>query len=156
MPIRALLAAAALTLATPAGVLAQAPTAPAVPQAAPTEAEAAFEARGARFSEQMEQMGREIDAAVRAGGEPEAVLAAVDEILARHRPETDGFADALDAFLASQAEQAADPETKAQLTAARDTAVPVIRAIPDQLRAGVEQALSQADAAAGPETNPGA
>lgn len=140
MPIRALLAAAAVMLAAP--VLAQ-ETPATEPAPAVSAEQAAFEARAARFRAAMEQLSQEVEAVLAAGGGSETVLAAVDAILDRHRPEIDGFAGDLDAFLAHQAEQAGDPEATAQLTTAREAAVPVIRSIPEQVRAGVEQRLAQ-------------
>ena len=75
-------------------------------------------------------------------GDRAATLASVDEILTRYGPEIDGFADDFDAYIAGQAAQAAnDPEALAQLNAARDAAIPAIRAVPDQIRAGLIQSL---------------
>ncbi|MFN4296591.1 MAG: translation initiation factor IF-2 [Brevundimonas sp.] len=143
MLTRTLLAATAVAVL--AGVAhAQPAAAPQVVQEAPAPLdEAAFEARADRFDAQVDQMSRELDAAVRANtGDRAATLAAVDEILARYRPEIEGFADDFDAFIAGQAAQAADdPEALAQLNAARDSAIPVIRSIPDQIRAGLIQNL---------------
>src|SRR5690606_19291816 len=109
MLTRTLLAATAV--AALAGVAhAQPAPAPQVVQEAPAQLdEAAFEARADRFEAQVDQMSRELDAAVQANaGDRAATLAAVDEILARYRPEIDGFADDFDAFIAGQAAQAAD------------------------------------------------
>jgi hypothetical protein len=143
MLTRTLLAATAVVVL--AGVAhAQPAAAPQVAQTAPAQwDEAAFEARAERFEVQIDQMSRELDAAVQANtGDRTATLAAVDEILARYRPEIDGFADDFDAFITSQAAQAADdPEALAQLNAAREAAIPVIRSIPDQIRAGLLQTL---------------
>ena len=110
--------------------------------------EEAFEARADHFVAQMDQMSLEIEAAVQAGGDQhEAILASVDEILARYRPEVDGFAEDFDAFLSAQEALAAeDPTARSQLAAARDAAIPVIRAIPDQVRAGVAQSLAARNA----------
>lgn len=147
MLTRTLLAATA-AIALAGAVQAQDAAAPqAAPQAAPEAAapmdEAAFEARAARFEAQVDQMSHELDAAVQAGGgDRAATLASVDEILARYRPEIDGFADDFDVFITAQAAQAADdPEALARLNAAREAAIPVLRSIPDQIRAGLEQRL---------------
>src|SRR5690606_9852631 len=96
-----------------------------------------------RFEVQMDRMTRDLDVAVQSNtGDRAATLAAVDEVLARYRPEIDGFADDFDAFIAGQAAQAAnDPEALAQLNAARDAAIPAIRAVPHQIRTGLIQNL---------------
>jgi hypothetical protein len=143
MLIRTLRAAAAAVALAGAAHAQDATTPQVTPDASAPTDEAAFEARAERFEAQIDRMSHELDAAVQANtGDRAATLASVDEILARYRPEIDGFADDLDAFIAGQAAQAADdPEALAQLNAARDSAIPVIRAIPDQIRAGLLQNL---------------
>ncbi|MFN3536345.1 MAG: hypothetical protein ACK4Y4_02740 [Brevundimonas sp.] len=143
MLTRILPAAAAAFVLTGAVQAQGAATPQAAPEAAAPTDEAAFAARAERFEAQVDRMSHELDAAVQANtGDRAATLAAVEEILARYRPEIDGFADDFDAFIARQAAQAADdPEALAQLNAARDSAIPVIRSIPDQIRAGLLQTL---------------
>ena len=149
--IRTMLACAAVLAVAGAANAQAAPGAapPGTTLSAPVNEEA-FEARADHFVAQMDQMSLEIEAAVQAGGDQhEAILAAVDEILARYRPEVDGFAEDFDAFLGAQEALAAeDPTARSQLAAARDAAIPVIRAIPDQVREGVAQSLAARNAPA--------
>lgn len=152
MLVRSLLAAAALSLTLPA--LAQEGPPPAPPAAATLEPlePAAFEARADRFEQQVDQMSRELETAVQAAGDDAAaILAAVDAILSRYRPEFDGFADDFNTFLAAQQAASDDPEAQAELAAARGAVVPVIRAIPDQIRAGVEADLAARAGSPSPE-----
>lgn len=161
MLVRSLVAAAALSLTVPAlaqenrpqlALPASSPSSPSAP--APLEP-AAFEARAERFEQQVDQMSRELEAAIQAAGDdPAAIMAAVDGILGQYRPEFDGFADEFDAFLAAQQAATDDPEAQAELTAARGAAIPVIRAIPDQIRAGMEADVAARAAAPAPDEAP--
>lgn len=154
MLTRIVLAAAFTLLLTGAGQTQEASgvAQPSAETPAPPMDETAFEARAERFEAQVDQMSHELDAAVQANaGNRAATLASVDEILARYRPEIEGFADDFDAFIAAQAAQAAnDPEALAELNAARAAAIPVIRSIPDQIRAGLIQNLDAQAAGAAP------
>lgn len=125
----------------------------AAPQAAPEASaaamdEAAFEARAERFEQQVDQMTRELQAAGDAGGgDHDVTMASVNEILARYQPEFDGFARDFEAFFNARIAASDDEQARAELTAARDAAIPVILAIPGQIRAGVEAQLqTQAEA----------
>jgi hypothetical protein len=149
MLIRTLLAAtAALALTGAAQAQDAAPqAAPAAPAAAPMD-EAAFEARAERFEQQVDQMTRELQAAGEAGGGDRAVtMASVDEILARYQPEFEGFARDFEAFFNARIAASEDEEARAELTAARDAAIPVILAIPTQIRAGAEAQFAAAETA---------
>ena len=155
MLTRTLLAATAV-FALSGAAQAQDTTPQAAPEA-PTAAmdEAAFEARAQRFEVQVDQMTRELEAAGQAGGgDRDVTMASVNEILARYQPEFDGFARDFEAFFNAQIAASSDEQARAELTAARDTAIPVILAIPDQIRAGAEAQLAAAsEAAAAPATD---
>lgn len=144
--------AAALILAGPALAQDAAP-APAAPPASVEQQ--AMEARGAEFEARMDAMGKDLEAAVEAGGGDEAkTMSDVDVVLARYQPDIDGFAVALEAFLHAESEKTADPEQKAGYAGAAAQAKAAISSIPDQVRAGVRQGLSNAPAA--PATAPDA
>ncbi|MFN3815638.1 hypothetical protein [Brevundimonas sp.] len=132
-------AAAALVLAGAAHARDTASqAAPATQEAAPLD-ETALEARAGRFEAQVDQMTLELQAAGEAGGgDRTATMASVDEILARYQPEFEGFARDFDAFFAARIAASDDEQARAELTAARDAAIPVILAIPAQIRAGIE------------------
>ena len=155
MLTRTLLAATAALVLTSAAQAQEsaAQTAPETP-AAPAMDEAAFEARAQRFEVQVDQMTRELEAAGQAGGgDRDVTMASVNEILARYQPEFDGFARDFEAFFNAQIAASSDEQAR-ELTAARDTAIPVILAIPDQIRAGAEAQLAAAsEAAAAPATD---
>ena len=156
MLTRTLLAAtAALALTGAAQAQDAAPqTAPETPAASAMD-ETAFEARAQRFEVQVDQMTRELEAAGQAGGgDRDVTMASVNEILARYQPEFDGFAQDFEAFFNTQIAASSDEQARAELTAARDAAIPVILAIPDQIRAGAEAQLAAAsEAAAAPATD---
>ena len=156
MLTRTLLAATAALVLTSAAQAQEsaAQTAPETP-AAPAMDEAAFETRAQRFEVQVDQMTRELEAAGQAGGgDRDVTMASVNEILARYQPEFDGFARDFEAFFNAQIAASSDEQARAELTAARDTAIPVILAIPDQIRAGAEAQLAAAsEAAAAPATD---
>ncbi|MEH6665197.1 MAG: translation initiation factor IF-2 [Brevundimonas sp.] len=117
--------------------------------AAATLDEAAFEARAERFEQQVDQMTRELQAAGETGaGDQAATLASVDQILARYQPEFEGFARDFEAFFNASIAASEDAEARAELAAARDAAIPVILAIPGQIRAGIEAQFAAGTAAA--------
>lgn len=155
MLTRTLLAATAVfALAGAASAQDAAPrTAPEAPAAAAMD-ETAFEARTERFEQQVDQMTRELQAAgVGGAGDRDVTMASVNEILARYQPEFEGFARDFEAFFNAQIAASDDEQARAELTAARDATIPVILAIPDQIRSGAEAQLAAAsEAAAAPAT----
>ena len=146
MSARPLLAAlAVLALTTP--VLAQ-PAQDAPPAVAATLTEADIEAAGEAFGARMEQMGAEIEAAVAVSPtDPEAADAAVTLVLARYEPEVERFAALLERFLSEQGAIAETPEEAQALSSAAGIAGAAIRAIPQQVRAGVMAGVTAAQAA---------
>ena len=152
MLTRTLLAAtAALALTCAAHAQDAAPQA--APEASAAMDEAAFEARAERFEQQVDQMTRELQAAGDAGGDRDVTMTSVDDILARYQPEFQGFARDFEAFFNARIAASDDEQARAELTAARDAAIPVILAIPGQIRAGVEAQLQEQAEAPSPQNS---
>lgn len=151
MSLRLVLAATA-TLAFAAPALAQEAPA-AAPQAAAPAApksaeELAMEAKAQAFEARMAQMQPELEAAVRgSGGDQTKGLADVNVVLARYQPDIEAFATAVEGFFDSQIAASTDEAAKQQMTAARAQVGPALRGIPDQIRAGVPQAIASLNAA---------
>ncbi|MFT4954635.1 MAG: hypothetical protein ACI8U3_001006 [Brevundimonas sp.] len=155
MLTRTLLAATAVFALAGAAQARDTAAQPAAPASAPAAMdETAFEARAARFEQQVDQMTRELEAAGQAGGgDREVTMASVDEILARYQPEFESFARDFETFFNAQIAASDDEQARAELTTARDTTIPVILAIPGQIRAGAEaQFAAASEAAAAPAT----
>lgn len=155
MLTRTLLAATAVFALAGAASAQDAAAQPAAPASTPAAMdEGAFEARAARFEQQVDQMTRELEAAGQAGGgDRDVTMASVNEILARYQPEFDGFARDFETFFNAQIAASDDEQARAELTAARDAAIPVILAIPGQIRAGAEaQFAAASDAGSAPAT----
>jgi hypothetical protein len=150
-----LVAAAVLSLACAAGAReTAAQTAPEARAAAAMD-ETAFEARAARFEQQVDQMTRELQAAGDAGGgDRDVTMASVEEILARYQPEFEGFARDFETFFNARIAASDDEQARAELTAARDAAIPVILAIPGQIRQGAEAQFAAAPPAAAETSEP--
>ncbi|WP_292032003.1 MULTISPECIES: hypothetical protein [unclassified Brevundimonas] len=154
MSLRLVLAATA-TLAFAAPALAQeapaaAPqaSAPAVPAAPKSAEELAMEAKADAFEARMAQMQPELEAAVRgSGGDQAKGLADVNVVLARYQPDIEAFATAVEGFFDAQIAASTDDAAKQQMTAARAQVGPALRGIPDQIRAGVPQAIASLNAA---------
>jgi hypothetical protein len=154
MSLRLTFAAAAATLAFAAPAFAQdaAPSAPAV-TAAPAQSpeETAFEAKGMAFETETRQMGVELqavmeDAALDAATKKSRTNAIID----RYAPRFDAFAGELESFLRATAARPDRAEHQAEILAAADTAPAQLRAVPDQIRASIDQALAAPAAPAAP------
>ena len=91
----------------------------------------------------MQRMAEEMQAAITAAaGDAARQDADLDAIEVRYQPEIDAFAGALQTFVNAQAAAAPESE-RAGMTAGIAAALPQIRAIPQQIRAQVEQAAAQ-------------
>lgn len=153
--------AAAAVLAVAAPALAQeAAPAPQAPAAAPAEAkspeEAALEAKGEAFEAQMEQMNTELEAVVQDQNKDATTKTAeANAVIDRYAPGMTTFADEVEAFLKAESEKPENAEKKSELLAASTQASAAIRSIPEQIRAGVQQAITaQAAAPAAPTETP--
>ena len=150
MSLRLVLAATA-TLAFAAPAFAQQAPAPAAAEAAartlsPEEAE--MEAKAQAFEARLAQMQPELEAAVKAsGGDQAKGMADVNAVLARYQPDIESFAVALETFFDGQLATAPDDATRQQLTAAKAQVGPMLRGIPDQIRAGAPEAITAMAAA---------
>lgn len=146
----ALAAAAVLAVSTPA--LAQetpAQPAPEAPAREPTAEELAFAQRGEAFNASMETMITEIRTMLAdANTNGEQKTQALEAILANYNPQINAFADELQAFLTARQAEATDPAEQAALAEAVAQGPAGVRAIPDQVRQGVAQAIAAAEAEA--------
>lgn len=159
MSLRLVLAASAtLAFAAPAFAQDAPPARPAAAEApapAPVKSaeEVEMEARAEAFQARMTQMGPELEAAVKAsGGDQTKGMADIDAVLARYQPDIESFASALDAFFDAQIASAPDDATREQMTAAKGQAGPMLRAVPEQIRAQAAQAITAQGAPAAPST----
>jgi len=147
-----LAAVAALAIAAPAFAQETAP-APQAPAAAPAEEaqspeEAALEAKGEAFEARMNQMSAELDAVMQDQSKDNATAAAeASAIVDRYAPEMTAFAGEVETFLRAQSEKPENAAQKDQLLAAATAAGQAIRAVPDQVRGQVDQAIAARGAA---------
>ena len=149
--------AAALFVAAP--VMAQTPPpaadAPAPARAPASPEEAALNAKAEAFSARMEQAGHQLEAALTAaGGDAAKATADTDAILNGIRPEVETFATEVETFLNGESAKATDAEEKTGLAQAAAQAGAAIRAIPDQVRAGIQERLANPASATAPAGPP--
>lgn len=162
MTMRTVLAAAAvLAFSTP--VMAQAasqPAAPTAPARQPSPEEVAFNQTAQAFDGRMQAMIGEIQAMLSDQATDGAQKRArLETILGTYTPEINGFADQLHTFLANRQAASTNPEEQAAIAQAMQNGPTNIRAIPQQIRQGVTQAIEQAEAqaaAAGAQGSQGA
>jgi hypothetical protein len=151
MRLTVLAAAAVLAMASPS--LAQdagaAPTAPpAAPQAPLSPEDQAFQTRATAFDGRMQTMSAEISAAVQAAGTDAAQAdAAAVGVLANYEADITAFASELEAFLDTKIASAGSDQERTELTQVRANAPQAVRAIPQQIRGAVQQAVARAAAA---------
>lgn len=151
MTMRTVLAvAAALAFSTPVmAQQAQQPTAPQAPARQPTAEEIAFGQTAQAFDGRMQAMVGEIQAMLQDtstnGAQKQAAL---EGILAPYIPEINTFADQMHAFLTGARSRSTDPQEQAAIDQALANGPANVRAIPDQVRAGVAQAIANAAAQA--------
>jgi len=143
MSLRLILAVSAALVATP--VLAQ--TAPPAPPPAvapaPSPEEIEMQAKGQAFQASMEQIGGELEAVMSDTAKDNATKTAeTNAIIDRHAPEINAFAADLETFLRAMADKPANAAQREDILNAADTAPAAIRSIPEQMRAGVSQALA--------------
>lgn len=145
MTLRLVMAAsAALAFSVPA-VSAPVMAVAAVQTASITEAE--MEARTQAFEARMEAMKKELqDAVDGADGDTARIKTDTDAIITRYTPEIMGFIDDFAAFLNGQIANEPDAEERQQMENIRDQVLPMLRMIPDQLRAGIQQGIDSAEA----------
>lgn len=150
MSFRLILAVTSALIASPA--LAQtAPPAPPAAQAAPTPSpeEQAMEARGQAFQASMEAMGAELEAVMADTTKDTATRTAeTNAIIDRRVPEINSFANELEAFLRTMADKPGNEGQRAELMNAATAAPAALRAIPEQIRGSIAQALAAPPAAA--------
>lgn len=151
----ALAATVALMLAAaPVAVLAQDGAAP--PSGAPGAAEdaqspeeAALEAKGEAFEAQMDQMSAELEAIVDDETKDAATATAeVDAVVDRYAPGMAAFGAEVEAYLKAEAEKPENADKKDEIVAAAAQAGAAIAGLPEQIRAGVHQAIAERAAAA--------
>lgn len=151
MTIRTVLAvAAALAFSTP--VMAQQAdqtTAPQGPARPMSPEEAAFAAQAQAFDGRMQSMVGQIQAMLADpstnGAQKQAAL---EGILAPYIPDINTFADQMQSFLTGAQARATDPQEQAAIAEALANGPRNVRSIPDQVRAGVTQAIAEAEARA--------
>lgn len=135
----AMAASATLILSVPAAATAHA----LVVQTATPVSEAEMEAKSQAFEARMQTMNQELQAAITAAGNDGAKMKAdTDVIIDRYAPEIVSFSNDFEGYLNGEIAKAADPEMRQQITSVRDQVVPVIRTMPDQLRASIQQAIA--------------
>ncbi|MBN8551349.1 MAG: hypothetical protein J0L52_00460 [Caulobacterales bacterium] len=147
----ALAVAAALAFSTPAmAQQAEPPTAPQAPQRQPSPEEIAFAQTAQAFDGRMQSMVGEIQAMLADPATNGAQKrAALEGILAPYVVDINAFADAMQTFLTGAQARATDPQEQAAIAQALANGPANVRSIPDQVRAGVDQAIEQAAAQAG-------
>ena len=142
MSLRIVMAATATLLcASPALAVTVQQAAPAASSTAITEEQ--MEVQAAAFEARMEAMGTELEAAVTAGGTDKAKITAdTDAVITRYTPDITAFTTYFEAFLNGQIANAPDEATRQQMTTVRDQVMPIMKTIPDQLRASIQQKLA--------------
>lgn len=141
-----LAAAAALAIAAPA-VAQNAPPAP-PPARTVSPEEAAIEAKGAAFESVMNQLNTELETIL--GDETKSAETATAEANAaidRRAGDISTFARDVEAFIRAEAAKPENAEKKDELLAAATQTQQAIASIPEQIRAGVQQALAARTAA---------
>lgn len=151
MSLRLILAVSTALVATP--VLAQTapPAPPAAAAPAPSPEEAAMEAKGQAFQTAMEAVGAELEAVMSDSTKDNATKTTeTNAIIDRHGPEIEAFAADLETFLRAMADKPENASRRDAIVNAANAAPAAIRSIPEQMRAGVAQALAAAPAAPAP------
>lgn len=151
MSLRLILAVSTALIATP--VLAQTapPAPPAAAAPAPSPEEAAMQAKGQAFQASMESISGELEAVLTDSTKTNAAKTAeANAIIDRHVPEINAFAADLEAFLRGMADKPENAAQREDILNAANTAPAALRSIPEQMRAGVAQALTAPAAAPAP------
>lgn len=148
MTLRTVLAAAAvLALSTPAMAQEAGQPAQAAAQASPEQL--AFAQRAEAFDGRMQAMVAEIQSMLSdPASDAAAKRANLETILGQYSPDINGFADQLQAFLVQQRAASTNPQEQAAIDQAMQNGPANVRAIPDQVRQGVNNAIAQAEAQA--------
>lgn len=143
--IRVLLLAAALSASAPA--FAQTAPAPAPSASAPAPTEAEFETTAEAFGARIEAMQVEMSTAItNTEGDPTRRDAELDAIEAKYQPDVEAFVVAMQAFLDGQAAQVPEAQ-RAEMQAGIAAALPRIRGVTAEVRAGMERSVAAAPAA---------
>lgn len=143
MSLRIVMAATATLLCASPALAAPALQAAFSAAPAATYTEEDMEARAEAFEAVMEEMGKEIEAAVTAGGTDKAKITAdTDAVVTRYTPQITAFVEYFEAFLNSQITNAPDESVRTQMVTVRDQVVPIMKTIPDQIRASIQQSLA--------------
>jgi hypothetical protein len=143
MSLRLILAVSTALIATP--VLAQ--TAPPAPPAAAAPAsspeETAMEAKGQAFQASMEEMSEELEAVMSDTTKSNATKTTeTNAIIDRQATEINAFAADLETFLRAMADKPENAAKREDILNAANTAPTALRSIPEQMRAGIAQALT--------------
>ena len=134
--------------AAPAQAPSQAPSQSAAAASAQSPEEAALEAKAEAFEARMDQMTSEIDAIMDDQSKDAATASAeANAVVDRYAPGMAEFADEVEAFVKAEAEKPEHAAQKDQMLMAATQAGQSIRAIPDQVRAGIQQAIAARAAA---------
>ena len=148
IPLAVAAAVAAPAFAQDAAPAAQAPSQPAAAEAAQSPEEAALEAKAEAFEAHMDQMTSEIDAIMDDQSKDAATASAeANAVVDRYAPGMAEFADEVEAFVKAEAEKPEHAAQKDQMLMAATQAGQSIRAIPEQFRAGIQQAIAARAAA---------
>lgn len=148
IPLAVAAAVAAPAFAQDAAPAPQAPSQPAAAEAAQSPEEAALEAKAEAFEAHMDQMTSEIDAIMDDQSKDAATASTeANAVLDRYAPGMTEFADEVEAFVKAEAEKPEHAAQKDQMLMAATQAGQSIRAIPEQVRAGIQQAIAARAAA---------
>lgn len=141
-----LAAAAALAFAAPAFAQSAPPAAPAAQTTSPEEA--VIEAKAQAFEGVMNQMNAELEAILKDESKnAQAVTAETNAVIDRHASDIAAFSRDVEAFLKAEAAKPENADKKDELTNGAGQAQQAIASIPEQMRAGVQQALAARAAA---------
>lgn len=148
-----LAAAAALAIAAPAFAQTTPPAPPAAQTTSPEEA--AMEAKGQAFESVMNQMNSELEAILKDESKSaEAVTAETNAVIDRRAADITTFSREVEAFIKAEATKPEHAAQKDEMIAGAAQAQQAIASIPEQIRAGVQQALAARAAAAAAPTRP--
>lgn len=148
-----LAAAAALAFAAPAFAQSAPPAAPATQTTSPEEA--AMEAKGQAFESHMNQMNTELEAILHDTSKSAATATSeTNAVIDRYSADIAAFSRDVEAFLKAEAAKPENADKKDELTNGAAQAQQAIASIPEQIRAGVQQALAARAAAAAAPARP--
>ncbi len=149
MSLRLILAVSTALVATPALAQTAPPAAPPIVSPAPSPEDVAMEAKGQAFQASMEAISGELEAVLTDTTKTnEAKTAETNAIIDRHAAEINAFAADLETYLRALADKPENAAKREDILNAANAAPAALRSIPEQMRAGVAQALAAPPAAA--------